>query len=251
MGNSGLSCAGRRNREMDVGAAPAPDYSYVGNGRGKYIEVQQLVYVGEGKGSFNVDGTKNSGGSGSISRAEQTRTCILVTMVALLSLGAVSLVVSLISGPKNQADSIMAASRQTDTPLIPVTGVSSNPRFSCLSQRAHWTAKQKQWCCEERGIGCPHFDCKAGAFNWQREWSVGKQEWCCTHFSAGCHDPGEASVVGLAAPASEEGTASQGRDQNETTPQALRGVIPYPSQQAASNATRSLLDWHDRDGQSW
>jgi hypothetical protein len=75
--------------------------------------------------------------------------------------------------------------------------------FDCQAGLANahhgWSIAKKQWCCENRRIGCrgpdtPSYvghpaiapDCNAGLSNWERGWSYEKKRYCCKHHGKGC-----------------------------------------------------------------
>jgi len=43
-----------------------------------------------------------------------------------------------------------------------------------------WSQEKAYWCCENKNLGCP-FDCRS-----KEEWSAEKSEWCCTNKELGC-----------------------------------------------------------------
>merc|ERR1712050_269209 len=88
----------------------------------------------------------------------------------------------------------------------------SEPPFNCRRDHgnpfAEWTHAQKEYCCNQEGVGCSgivtstarpvrvaeelgnvgdrHYDCMLGIQNFKELWSPHKQSWCCENFGVAC-----------------------------------------------------------------
>jgi hypothetical protein len=48
-----------------------------------------------------------------------------------------------------------------------------------------WTELKRKWCCAEKGVECPKFDCKFGPAK-GFYWPADEKAWCCEHKNLGC-----------------------------------------------------------------
>eukprot|EP00428_Durinskia_dybowskii_P023040 CAMPEP_0170248040 /NCGR_PEP_ID=MMETSP0116_2-20130129/23811_1 /TAXON_ID=400756 /ORGANISM="Durinskia baltica, Strain CSIRO CS-38" /LENGTH=287 /DNA_ID=CAMNT_0010498925 /DNA_START=75 /DNA_END=936 /DNA_ORIENTATION=- len=100
--------------------------------------------------------------------------------------------------------------------------------FDCNGDDGAWQRPRKEWCCERRGVGCPHFDCDADFEVWEVSWPAAKQAWCCAHVRRGCSTavpspPNAIAVADTAGDGSTGGGAIAAADAASRRA-ALRGV---------------------------
>jgi len=158
--------------------------SYVGNGRGHYIQETQYKFVGDGRGEFDlVRKTPLSG------RAPWICLCGLGCLGALLGLALWPLLRLSSSGGGDGGDVNKTERYDYKT---------SSARYDCQAGvdnwQAGWSIEKKHWCCQYRSIGCGHglttttmhFNCQAGLSNWWNTWPRAKKVWCCVQENLGC-----------------------------------------------------------------
>lgn len=200
----GQACGGGTNACFDDGpAGGAPPgqqpWAYVGQGRGGYEKVETLVWVGAGNGSFDKDQLPPPRPVNRIGTRSQIYVGIMVTLVLT---GVCCLVASMLSGPAaSERDLSEEGQREPDSPTpLAATGPALDAAgaqaesFQCDGPSDLWPQAQKDWCCANRGVGCPELDCEAGYSTWEKGWSDGKKVWCCQHRQRGCQsgaDSGE------------------------------------------------------------
>jgi len=148
--------------------------SYVGNGRGKYVQETTYKYVGKGAGTFDVVGAPSIGSA----PLPVTNRCCWLGLCGLLSL---LLLGSLLWW-------ILAA-----TGWLKGGGSGEYDCQAGVSNwRLGWSDQKKAWCCNTKQIGCISpttslpYDCSAGFDNWSHGWSIGKKVWCCMNARRGC-----------------------------------------------------------------
>eukprot|EP00405_Crypthecodinium_cohnii_P018684 CAMPEP_0206473162 /NCGR_PEP_ID=MMETSP0324_2-20121206/32676_1 /ASSEMBLY_ACC=CAM_ASM_000836 /TAXON_ID=2866 /ORGANISM="Crypthecodinium cohnii, Strain Seligo" /LENGTH=322 /DNA_ID=CAMNT_0053947989 /DNA_START=97 /DNA_END=1063 /DNA_ORIENTATION=+ len=199
-------CGGPRGCFADEACmeGPSDPYSYVGQGRGGYEKVETLVWVGEGNGTYSKEDVINKSGGG------RRSSCYVAVMMTLLGLGAACIVSSAlspnVSNAREQASLSVASQRRQASDDTAVAG-----EYQCNSATVDsWELKEKVWCCQMLGKGCPTMDCTAGYNDWQRGWSPGKKKWCCKHEGKACEETGDSSgVVPVALPAPAYDCVSQ------------------------------------------
>mmetsp|Transcript_112435 Transcript_112435/g.217837 ORF Transcript_112435/g.217837 Transcript_112435/m.217837 type:complete len:319 (-) Transcript_112435:326-1282(-) len=160
--------------DVDDEYAEDAQLSYVGNGRGKYMQETTYKYVGKGNGTFDVVGAPSIGGAPPVSNR-----CVWLSLCGLLSL--------LLLGPLLWW-------------LLTATGGwwrGGGDKYDCQAGVANWqngwSDGKKTWCCSNKQVGCSvaattslPYDCNAGFDNWSAGWSVGKKVWCCINARRGC-----------------------------------------------------------------
>mmetsp|Transcript_11684 Transcript_11684/g.22634 ORF Transcript_11684/g.22634 Transcript_11684/m.22634 type:complete len:477 (+) Transcript_11684:164-1594(+) len=165
-------CTQDRNEDQPVG------WSYVGEGRGKYQQVDHFDFVGEGSGDYEQETIQ-------VRKNLWFRNFCLGTLCcATLSMALVSL---LYLGLRYNAATPSGSSYQVvASPNRPGT----YERYDCLmgleSWRTSWSTEQKEWCCEHHHRGCRRFNCHADYSQRALEWSVEKMAWCCQYEKVGC-----------------------------------------------------------------
>eukprot|EP00931_Biecheleriopsis_adriatica_P070208 TRINITY_DN43997_c0_g1_i1.p1 TRINITY_DN43997_c0_g1~~TRINITY_DN43997_c0_g1_i1.p1 ORF type:complete len:324 (-),score=57.04 TRINITY_DN43997_c0_g1_i1:110-1081(-) len=199
------ACTDGVNRcDVALGGPGAPsNWNYVGGGKGGYEMVETLVYVGEGKGNYSKDDPPPVKQAGKVTISWQRR-LYMGTLVFFLLAGGISLLASLILGPKQpKASSSTAATHSVDhrsahhSFLGSRSSADQEPTCS-VEGMDRWSFDKRQWCCTQKGIGCPPMTCRSRD-NWEHAWSPGKKIWCCRHEGVGC--PGGSPVSQRAAPA--------------------------------------------------
>jgi len=173
-----------------------PTMSFVGGGRGDYIQETTYKYVGSGAGEYKVQAI--GGGC-----------CGMRCLLGVVLAAAAALLVIFVAVP-------MAIS------TTPAPG-----RFDCAAGfdnwEVGWSDSKKDWCCDHARRGCPRaalaphrqpshvtslrkmaraaaspspapvrdntvggFDCAQGFDDWVHAWDVDKKAWCCQHGGKGC-----------------------------------------------------------------
>lgn len=195
--------------QCNLGNGGGQNWSYVGTGQGGYEVVETLVFVGEGKGTYTKDGTLE--GAKKKENFTWQRRFYMGTLLFLLAAGIISLLASLILGPKRVSRPVeqqspplthtvqrpLANSPVATAEVIQVTtskptqaalsGISalkpSETIYSCHQEAfLTWSPSEREFCCLMEGLGCPQLDCNSG----QEAWSPGKKIWCCKHHGKGC-----------------------------------------------------------------
>mmetsp|Transcript_88611 Transcript_88611/g.246010 ORF Transcript_88611/g.246010 Transcript_88611/m.246010 type:complete len:229 (+) Transcript_88611:155-841(+) len=159
------------------------NWTYVGEGNGSYDVLKQYSFVGEGSGSFEKEEVVQHVGC-------RLRTCTIALLTCLFLAGAAWLLDQLLP---RQTNASSAEARVAD--------------FDCSSastRPAHWSSKQKDWCCRKKKTGCEAatpahattgrvptyvgqpFDCNAALRNWRKAWSTKKKNFCCKVHQIGC-----------------------------------------------------------------
>lgn len=180
-----------------------------GKGLGKhkdgYEVVETLVYVGEGKGTYNMPAPAGQPGAPKPIALSWQRKVYMCTLVFFLAGGTLSLITSLILGPKRAAPRLPPAQPSPASAhdgvrgaqkLAPPASATAQVLHHCNEQAMdHWSFQERQWCCAQKGIACPDMKCLNGRDDWQHAWSPGKKIWCCQHHNVGCGGPARAPVV--------------------------------------------------------
>eukprot|EP00913_Durusdinium_trenchii_P015774 g14824.t1 len=131
---------------------------------GAYEKVEDLKYVGQGRGSWDREVLP----TGWRCRFSSLACCFLVLVAAALAVGYA------ISG------------RAFHSAVGNLAGT-----FDCTaaidSWETVWTDEKKAYCCARVGHGCAAqpYDCQAARGNWQAAWSEAKKKWCC-EFEGSC-----------------------------------------------------------------
>ncbi|CAK9072662.1 unnamed protein product, partial [Durusdinium trenchii] len=140
-------------------------WRHYGHGQGAYEKVEDLKYVGQGRGSWDREVLP----TGWRCRFSSLACCFLVLVAAALAVGYA------ISG------------RAFHSAVGNLAGL----RFDCTaaidSWETVWTDEKKAYCCARVGHGCAAqpYDCQAARGNWQAAWSEAKKKWCC-EFEGSC-----------------------------------------------------------------
>mmetsp|Transcript_83557 Transcript_83557/g.147745 ORF Transcript_83557/g.147745 Transcript_83557/m.147745 type:complete len:352 (-) Transcript_83557:165-1220(-) len=225
-----------------AGGSGGNQWHYAGGGKGGYEMVETLVYVGEGKGTYNKQAPPPQEKPPTVKISWQRR-LYMTTLVLFLSAGILSLIASLVLGPKKATShpSSTGASAAAAPPVPVSPGSRTDPRHdgflgpvqsrSKVTQEVHRcdeseskSAEEKQWCCSYKGLGCPEMACKSGLDNWRHAWSPGKKIWCCKHHAVGCIDEVApavlpTAVVAPAAPPAPAATPAHAALHSKPTPQ--------------------------------
>mmetsp|Transcript_124881 Transcript_124881/g.278812 ORF Transcript_124881/g.278812 Transcript_124881/m.278812 type:complete len:846 (+) Transcript_124881:122-2659(+) len=174
-------------------------WRHVGDGRGHYQMVDDMKYVGHGRGSFELEAVRDM--------AWRFRnSCI--GCVGLWALTA--LVLWLWTCWRVDPAEPREMRVVTSLPYDCAAGLSN--------WRAGWSINKKAWCCQHAGVACAAapchhgcgaptnpchhgcwapapttsycaYDCFAGYSNWQKGWSASKKVYCCAHEGRGCPAP--------------------------------------------------------------
>jgi len=162
--------------------------TFVGAGKGCYRQETTYKYVGDGEGTFALAEVR--GPASHVTPCPYICCacigCLLCSMPWVLFLGLPRLRTSILS-------------------TNPGTGQHETWQYDCqlrkddrehrflLMKHERWTDKERTWCCQKYGQGCPSlaspFDCGAGLDNWERGWADNKIEWCCKHKQVACRTP--------------------------------------------------------------
>mmetsp|Transcript_33911 Transcript_33911/g.66709 ORF Transcript_33911/g.66709 Transcript_33911/m.66709 type:complete len:353 (-) Transcript_33911:396-1454(-) len=155
--------------DVDDEYAEDAQLSYVGNGRGKYMQETTYKFVGKGAGNFDDVGVPSIG-----SLPPVNSRCAWLSLCGFLSL--------LLLGPLLWWLLAAAAGWWRGY----------EGKHDCQagynSWQKSWSDNKKAWCCEKFSRGCTQrpYDCHAGLDNWHSGWSDGKKAWCCNTERIGC-----------------------------------------------------------------
>eukprot|EP00418_Pyrodinium_bahamense_P089379 CAMPEP_0179026686 /NCGR_PEP_ID=MMETSP0796-20121207/8644_1 /TAXON_ID=73915 /ORGANISM="Pyrodinium bahamense, Strain pbaha01" /LENGTH=507 /DNA_ID=CAMNT_0020722777 /DNA_START=89 /DNA_END=1612 /DNA_ORIENTATION=- len=159
--------------------AGSADWSWVGQGRGSYKVVEQIVWVGEGNGSVDIPQTP-----GRKRRSLKVRICIgiyyvVLSMTVVCLLAGIGFLVPSVQGmiSSTWADDAGRAPRLPAVETDSRNAASLNCRARALST---WSVEKRRWCCNNQRIGCPPFDCTANPPEYGN-WSDYERTWCCSH----------------------------------------------------------------------
>jgi len=172
-----------------------PEWSYVGEGRGAYKVIEQIVYVGEGNGSL----TPQPSSPAVPQRSLKVRCFIgfyyvIVSMtVVCLVIGTVFLVPSVLGmiSPAMANPSSEAAQQRSTFEMLNDSTASFN--CSLVDSMSTWSAERRRWCCDSDHVGCPPFSCKAQAATRDANSSEFERNWCCRYHGIGCSSTASAN----------------------------------------------------------
>lgn len=215
----------------------ASNWKYQGMGQGEYQIVEELVWVGEGRGSFGAPPPDED--LNWLQRQRQMCTRELVCMAFYGSIVVMTLVclflgvVMLIPPVASKIDTIWSlpmshhstlhrqepegaramqqvSSATTLAPLVelPSRGMALAPIVAVPNQHQLGTTPPPVVDVPtlspvvEVPSTTKQYDCSAGYFSWRAAWSAEKKDWCCFHQQRGCElsaalSPGSARASGL------------------------------------------------------
>jgi len=144
--------------------------SFVGPGRGQYIQETTYKYVGDGSGEFDMMGQQANKFDPSKYLCCLHPNFPLCFFPAILALSLLAIMAWLLMRRDNQ--------------------------FTCHlgddgAWQTKWSRGKKAWCCKREGKGCSTFDCHVDLDNWESGWDSDKKRWCCSSFQLGCQDSGK------------------------------------------------------------
>lgn len=164
------------------------DWRYVGEGRGRYKEVEEYSFVGPGKGTYD-----HQYDPGRAPPSYKLSGC-WIYLCSVLCLLLTALFFLWFFAP-------------TTKPF--------NCEVGFKSRHSSWSTEKNVWCCEREGIGCDvhyergaqgvlientsnttfsgtststalPYDCNVGYQTWQATWPPNKIAWCCLKAQRGC-----------------------------------------------------------------
>ncbi|CAE7835492.1 ran [Symbiodinium sp. CCMP2592] len=162
--------------ERDVEHVRPGNWIHTGQGRGAYEKIEDMQFVGQGRGSWDRERLPVYGWRCNI--------CCLCFCGLLL----LAVIVSLLMGIFWRQWTFAADHRPHSDAL--------QIQFDCALDYFHWetvwTDEKKAFCCSQLGKGCavttqaPAFDCDAAYDNWHAAWSKAKKVHCCATEQKGC-----------------------------------------------------------------
>jgi len=200
------------------GAVESVNWVYAGQGKGGYDRLEEISFVGKGKGSYSFANEAEKGG-------RFGRTCWIALTVLLLCvvLAAGSFLISTSNVPtvvakswaQVEAGAVIAGGAAASVFRIRGGGSSSSSNTSHASEAKEdltlaTCQRQKELsisdaasCCHRFGLHCYEnppkterattttaaplsFDCTADIDQWELSWSDMKKGWCCQHVGQGC-----------------------------------------------------------------
>ncbi|CAE7448358.1 Pus1, partial [Symbiodinium sp. CCMP2456] len=162
--------------ERDVEHVRPGNWIHTGQGRGAYEKIEDMQFVGQGRGSWDRERLPVYGWRCNI--------CCLCFCGLLLLAVIVSLVMGIF-----WRQWTFAADHHPHSDALQI-------QFDCALDYFHWetvwTDEKKAFCCAQLGKGCavttqaPAFDCDAAYDNWHAAWSKAKKVHCCATEQRGC-----------------------------------------------------------------
>jgi len=161
--NSPANCAA----ESDSGGKA--DWAYVGEGRGAYQVVEQIVWVGEGNGSVDVDPAKGINRAPPIQQSDWNRwkgkccmifyQCILCMTVLCLVTGTIFAIPSATGLVTSAWDGIKGLFLRPGDQETAKDSVHSEQILVNCSTLGAWSQKDRRRCCHSDHNGCHRVDC--------------------------------------------------------------------------------------------
>lgn len=237
MGDQENGCADN----YEPGASRSGQWSYVGNGRGGYEQVDQYSYVGEGAGSFSKEVVQVRAPTCSLRMS-----CVGIFILAIVGMVLASSFVLRLRRDESQAqaDSLnqraIAKSHQSqnahhvenlaigkdrarnnsdlahadhhdgEVEQRESTTLAAKLKLAATSDKTKPTVAASASSPTTSALPLAHvqalFNCKADVFNWEKSWTLGKKLWCCENAEAGCPPPVRPSLENCNATCSWEGS---------------------------------------------
>jgi len=183
--NSPANCA------VESDAGDKADWAYVGEGRGAYKVVEQIVWVGEGNGSVEVDPNKNR--PPPTQRSDWNRwkakccmifyQCILLMTVVCLVTGTIFAIPSVAGLVTSAWDGIRGLfSRPSDHKSTEDSVRSERLLVNCSAREA-LSQDDRRLCCHSDHNGCHQVDCgsnSSASMNSAGPAVLSQRHWCCS-----------------------------------------------------------------------
>mmetsp|Transcript_42366 Transcript_42366/g.83877 ORF Transcript_42366/g.83877 Transcript_42366/m.83877 type:complete len:415 (+) Transcript_42366:51-1295(+) len=199
-----LTCRnGPANCVAESDSGGKADWSYVGEGRGGYRVVEQIVWVGEGNGSVDVDPAKGVHQAPPIQRSDWSRwkaKCCMIFYQGILCMILVCLVTGTIFAIPSATGLVTSAWDGIKGLIFGLSdeesakdGVHSEQILVNCSALEAWFQKNWRRCCHSNHNGCHQVDCgvnrSANVKSADSGSAIAKhRHWCCSaDFRAHCN----------------------------------------------------------------
>lgn len=165
-------------------------WSFVGEGRGAYQQVESFNYIGEGCGSFDKE-VVTSHSTSMLRKCCFGMLCCSALAMALASFAYLTIKRETANAQSTDS-SYQVVVRNPDLGQQEAAVASANKSYDCVAGYSNWhtgwSLDKKEWCCQHKSRGCPEgqpapYDCLTSD---SQSWAEQKKEWCCQHHHRGC-----------------------------------------------------------------
>lgn len=169
-GGLDLGCGGGEGGNLcfePTGAEVSENWSYRGEGRGSYAQVQNIQYVGNNLGAYDKEQVVTYTGW-------RCRAYCYVLM-CMLFLGLIGVLVWFFT----QTGPVQAQTTEREVELT--TPIPFDCQAGFWNWQKGWSEPKKAWCCNHKNRGCAPvttsepYDCDAAFNNWRAAWSESKK----------------------------------------------------------------------------